>query len=102
MAAAPRAGAVLRAAPTAVPVAMADGVRRAFNATYGLATTGVAGPTEQDGKPVGTVYIALVGPGDLRVVRDLRLAGGRDRVRQGSVLTALDMVRRQLSRLPQR
>ena len=85
-----------------VAVAMADGVRRAFNATYGLATTGVAGPTEQDGKPVGSVYIALVGPGDLRVVRDLRLAGGRDRVRQGSVLTALDVVRRQLSGLPQR
>jgi len=85
-----------------VAVAMADGVRRAFDATYGLATTGVAGPTVQDGKPVGTVYIALVGPSDLRVVQELRLAGGRDRVRQGSVLTALDVVRRQLSGLPQR
>ena len=85
-----------------VAVAMADGVRRAFDATYGLATTGVAGPAEQDGKPVGTVYIALVGPGELRVVQELRLAGGRDRVRQGSVLTALDVVRRRLSGLPQR
>ena len=85
-----------------VAVAMADGARRAFDATYGLSTTGVAGPTEQDGKPVGTVYIALVGPGELRVVQELRLAGGRDRVRQGSVLTALDVVRRQLSGLPQR
>jgi nicotinamide-nucleotide amidase len=85
-----------------VAIAMADGVRRAFDATYGLATTGVAGPTEQDGKPVGTVYIALVGPLDPPVVRELRLTGGRDRVRQGSVLTALDVVRRQLSGLPQR
>jgi nicotinamide-nucleotide amidase len=85
-----------------VAVAMADGVRRAFDATYGLATTGVAGPTEQDGKPVGTVYIALVGPADGPVVSELRLAGGRDRVRQGSVLTALDIVRRQLTGLPQR
>ncbi|HEY5050034.1 MAG TPA: competence/damage-inducible protein A [Acidothermaceae bacterium] len=85
-----------------VAVAMADGARRAFDATYGLGTTGVAGPTEQDGKPVGTVYIALVGPADGPMVRELRLAGGRDRVRQGSVLTALDVVRRHLSGLPQR
>jgi nicotinamide-nucleotide amidase len=52
-----------------VAVAMADGVRRAFGATYGLAATGVAGPTEQDGKPVGTVFIALVGAADVLVVR---------------------------------
>ena len=65
-----------------VAVAMADGARRAFDATYGLATTGVAGPTEQDGKPVGTVFIALVGPADLQaVVQELRLVGGRARVR---------------------
>jgi nicotinamide-nucleotide amidase len=87
-----------------VAVAMAEGARRKFDATYGLATTGVAGPTEQDGNPVGTVYIALVGPAEgwLPVVSKLRLAGRRERVRQGSVLTALDMLRRQLSGLPQR
>ena len=87
-----------------VAVAMASGARLKFDATYGLATTGVAGPTEQDGNPVGTVYIALVGPasGGLPVVSKLRLAGRRERVRQGSVLTALDMLRRQLSGLPQR
>jgi competence/damage-inducible protein CinA-like protein len=87
-----------------VAVAMADGVRLKFGATYGLATTGVAGPSEQDGNPVGTVYIALVGPADggPPVVSKLRLAGRRERVRQGSVLTALDLLRRQLSGLPQR
>jgi nicotinamide-nucleotide amidase len=87
-----------------VAVAMAEGVRLKFNATYGLATTGVAGPSEQDGNPAGTVYIALVGPADrgLPVVSKLRLAGRRERVRQGSVLTALDILRRQLAGLPQR
>jgi nicotinamide-nucleotide amidase len=86
-----------------VAVAMADGARLKFDATYGLATTGVAGPTEQDGNPVGTVYIALVGPGDAApIVSKLRLAGRRERVRQGSVLTALDMLRRALAGLPQR
>jgi nicotinamide-nucleotide amidase len=90
-----------------VAVAMATGARLKFDATYGLATTGVAGPSEQDGAPVGTVYIALVGPavGDIPaapVVAKLQLAGRRERVRQGSVLTALDMLRRELSGLPQR
>jgi nicotinamide-nucleotide amidase len=87
-----------------VAVAMADGARLKFEATYGLATTGVAGPTEQDGNPVGTVYIALVGPAGATapIVSKLRLAGRRERVRQGSVLTALDMLRRQLAGLPQR
>jgi nicotinamide-nucleotide amidase len=90
-----------------VAVAMATGARLKFDATYGLATTGVAGPSEQDGAPVGTVYIALVGPavGEIPaapVVAKLQLAGRRERVRQGSVLTALDMLRRELSGLPQR
>jgi len=84
-----------------VAVAMADGVRAKFDATYGLATTGVAGPSEQDGNPVGTVYIALVGPTG-PIVSKLQLAGRRERVRQQSVLTALDMLRRQLAGLPQR
>jgi competence/damage-inducible protein CinA-like protein len=87
-----------------VALAMAGGARLKFDATYGLATTGVAGPSEQDGTPVGTVYIALVGPAGvgLPVVSKLRLAGRRERVRQGSVLTALDMLRRELAGLPQR
>ena len=46
-----------------VAAALADGVRQRFGATFGLATTGVAGPTQQDGVPVGTVFVALVGPG---------------------------------------
>ena len=48
---------------------MADGVRSLMGATYGLATTGVAGPDPADGKPVGTVYVAVAGPGSSRVNR---------------------------------
>lgn len=88
-----------------VALAMAAGARARFGATYGLATTGVAGPTEQDGKPVGTVFLALVGAasGDAsgNVVRELRLRGDRDRIRQGSVTAALDMLRRELGGLDQ-
>ena len=47
--------------PTALQ--MAHGVCRLLDADYGLAVTGIAGPTgATPGKPVGLVYIALVGP----------------------------------------
>lgn len=46
-----------------VAVQMAEGVRRLFGATYGVATTGIAGPTGgSDEKPVGTVWMAVSGP----------------------------------------
>src|SRR5664280_1577701 len=40
---------------------MASGVRSLMGATYGLATTGVAGADRVEGKPVGTVYVAIHG-----------------------------------------
>lgn len=42
-----------------VAAAMAQGVRARLGADYGLATTGVAGPDPQDGKPPGTVWVAV-------------------------------------------
>jgi nicotinamide-nucleotide amidase len=42
--------------------AMAAGARERLDSTYGLATTGVAGPDPQEGKPVGLVYVAVAGP----------------------------------------
>src|SRR3712207_4056080 len=45
-----------------VAKALAEGARRRCGADWGLATTGVAGPEPQDGKPVGMVFIAVAGP----------------------------------------
>jgi PncC family amidohydrolase len=46
-----------------VVLQMAHGVRRFLEADYGLAVTGIAGPTgATPGKPVGLACIALVGP----------------------------------------
>ncbi|GIU90834.1 MAG: hypothetical protein KatS3mg010_1933 [Acidimicrobiia bacterium] len=42
---------------------MAEGARRVLGADVGIAVTGVAGPTEQDGIPVGTVCFGLALPG---------------------------------------
>lgn len=43
-------------------LAMARGVRSLTGATYGVSTTGVAGPAEQEGKPAGTVFVGVAGP----------------------------------------
>jgi len=74
---------------------MARGVRALMGATYGLATTGVAGPDQVDGKPVGTVYVAVAGPGSSRV-RALSLAGDRGEVRARSVLAVLALLAEEL------
>lgn len=63
---------------------MATGVRTLFSADVGVATTGVAGPEPQDGKPVGTVYVAVVTPERSEVIA-LDLDGTRDEIRRETV-----------------
>ncbi|WP_113701647.1 CinA family protein [Nonomuraea lactucae] len=75
-----------------VAAAMAAGVARLCEATYGLAVTGVAGPEPQDGKPVGTVHVAVSGPGGEIWARDLRLQGSRERIRVKTVDEAVDLL----------
>ncbi|TCM50246.1 CinA family protein [Kribbella sp. VKM Ac-2568] len=70
--------------------ALAAGVRERLGATYGLATTGVAGPDPQDGIEAGTVYVAAAGP-DVVKVRKLSLSGDRATIRRGSVEAVLDL-----------
>ncbi len=78
-----------------VAAEMAAGVRRVMGASWGIATTGVAGPEPQDGRPVGTVYVALDGPGGRKTVR-LRLNGSRAEIRRESARTVLGLLVDQL------
>ncbi|MGH3315108.1 MAG: CinA family protein, partial [Nocardioidaceae bacterium] len=78
-----------------VAEAMADGARRRLGSTYALSTTGVAGPDPQEGKPVGTVFVAVAGPGVAQVL-DLRLAGDRQTIRVDTCLAALGLLGRTL------
>jgi nicotinamide-nucleotide amidase len=71
--------------------AMAAGVRRRLGATFGIATTGVAGPDPADGKPAGTVHIAACA-GKAPLIRALLLPGGRDEVRRGTVEQSLQLL----------
>jgi len=75
--------------------AMADGVRRVLKTEVGVSMTGVAGPAEQEGQPPGTVWLGTA-VGDDVDARLLRLPGDRDRVRQLTVISAMDMLRRKL------
>jgi len=74
-----------------VAAAMASGVRQRLGATYGAATTGVAGPGPAEGKPQGTVFIAVDGPAGPAVAA-LRLAGDRRDVREGTVRAVLSLL----------
>ncbi|ADR35583.1 competence/damage-inducible protein cinA [Oceanithermus profundus DSM 14977] len=69
--------------------AMAEAARRELNATYGLATTGVAGPDELEGHPVGTVYVGLAGPDGTQTKRYRFPPLGREAVRLRAAYAAL-------------
>ncbi|SEL66866.1 CinA family protein [Nonomuraea pusilla] len=75
-----------------VAAAMAAGAARVCGADYAVAVTGVAGPDPQDGKPVGTVYIAVSGPGERIWSRHVRLQGSRERIRVETVDEAIDLL----------
>ena len=72
-------------------VAMARGVRRRLDATWGVATTGVAGPDSQEGRPVGTVWVAVAGPDVVRT-RLLALDGDRRAIREATCESAVTLL----------
>lgn len=75
----------------AVAEALAEGIRGRLEATWGAATTGVAGPQAVDEHPVGTVFVAVTGPRGCRV-RALSLGGSRDQIRQASLVACLRLL----------
>jgi len=78
--------------------AMAEGVRAKAEADFGLAVTGIAGPTGgTPEKPVGLVYTALAWDGGVNVEKNLFL-GQREQVKFQSSQKALDMLRRVLQK----
>jgi nicotinamide-nucleotide amidase len=82
-----------------VAVALARGARERCVADWGIATTGVAGPEPQDGKPVGLVYVAAAGPFGA-TVRELKLEGNRPVIRTESVTQVLRLLSASLREAP--
>ena len=80
-------------------IAMAEGARKVLGADVGLALTGVAGPSEQDGMRPGTLFAAVAlpdGEPDRVISVHVRLPGDREMMRQLSVISALDLLRKHL------
>lgn len=77
--------------------AMAKGVRKVLGSDVGLSVTGVAGPDEQDGQPVGTVWLGcdLAGEVHTRLVSASHM-GGRTQIRQIAAISSSDFLRRLL------
>ena len=78
-------------------IQMALGARRVIGSDVVLAVTGVAGPDEQDGMPVGTLCIGVVLADGSTHSTTTTLPGVRDQMRQMTVITALDFLRRLLA-----
>lgn len=64
--------------------AMAEGTRDRLGADYAIALTGVAGPTLQDGLPVGTVFVAVAGPDGVQGEKVLPAGQTRWALREGA------------------
>lgn len=82
-----------------VAARLAEGARARCGADWGVATTGVAGPDPQDGKPVGLVYVAVAGPHDTQV-NELKLSGNRADIRTESVTAVLRLLAEVLDAAP--
>lgn len=79
---------------------MAEGVRTTAvvdgaPADVGMATTGIAGPDQQDGAPVGLVYVA-VADAEGTLVREHHFSGDRAAIRAQAVGAAIELLAERL------
>ena len=79
---------------------MAEGAQKLLGADVTVSVTGVAGPDEMDGQPVGTVWYAVAIPGLPTEAMTARLPGDRERIRQFSTISSLNLLRMRLLALP--
>ncbi len=81
--------------------AMARAARLELGADIGVGITGVAGPTEQEGKPVGTVFVAVDHEAAERL-QESRMPGGRLDIKNRVATAALFQLRRLILELDER
>lgn len=90
-----------RHGPVAVETteAMARAARERFAADIGIGVTGVAGPTAQGGREVGTVVWSVALPDGTVRTREATLPGDREMVQRRAATVALESLRRHLLEL---
>jgi nicotinamide-nucleotide amidase len=75
---------------------MARATRKTFGSSWGLSTTGVAGPDASEGKPVGTLFVGVSGPGFEKVF-ELSSVGDRRTLKERAAFLALGSLWRALT-----
>ncbi|GGI06592.1 CinA family nicotinamide mononucleotide deamidase-related protein [Egicoccus halophilus] len=80
----------------AVTRAIAQLARERFGADWGIGVTGCAGPTEQNGQPVGTAFWALAHPDGHVEVHGRQIPGDRGQIIKRLGSAGLDLLRRRL------
>lgn len=79
-----------------VALAMAQAIRERAGSTWGIATTGNAGPdVEPGGQPVGKVFLACVGPNQ-NMVEEHQFRGSRETIRTRAARFALTLLYKQI------
>lgn len=80
----------------AVAVAMAQTIRKQMKTTFGIATTGNAGPSKGDEKEaLGTVFIAIATPEKV-IVEEFNFGQPREKVIDRAVNKAFEMLRKEI------
>ena len=75
---------------------MAIGVKKKLKTDYSIATSGIAGPNGgTDKKPVGTIWVAVASPIEV-VSKMFRFGDERSRNIERTVITALNLLRKQI------
>jgi nicotinamide-nucleotide amidase len=77
-------------------IEMAVGACKVLGASVGLALTGVAGPASQEGVKPGTLCVGICLPDGTTASTTFALPAVRDQMRQLSVISALDFLRRHI------
>ena len=79
-----------------VAIEMATGIRKKYNSTYGISTTGVAGPGKAYGQKAGTVWIGISSANNTYAI-PLLLTGDRETIRKATIESALALLSRILT-----
>lgn len=79
-------------------IEMAEGVKRLCETQIGISFTGVAGPTMQEGKEVGTVFIGISILNEPPLVIPLKLRGSREQIRMRTIKNGCFHLLKQLKR----
>ncbi|MUK89842.1 competence/damage-inducible protein A [Ornithinibacillus sp. L9] len=74
---------------------MATNIRNLLKTDIGISFTGVAGPDAIEGKPVGTVYIAICSEGQT-IIEKFTFQGNRDAIRRKTILKGFELLFNQL------